>query len=172
MNDLADKIKTQGVVVRDLKADKATDKVVLKAAVDQLLALKKEFDALKLDASKADRKEEEARAGFETLLIRKFIVVPAFEIYGGVRGLFDFGPPGCAILNNWFSIWRSHFVLNENMLEISCTTLTPHDVLKTSGHVDKFSDFMVKDVKTQDCHRADKILEDHIDNFLKDPTVF
>lgn len=30
----------------------------------------------------------------ENLLKRKFFVVPAFEIYGGVGGLYDFGPPG------------------------------------------------------------------------------
>jgi glycyl-tRNA synthetase len=34
-----------------------------------------------------------------------------------------------------------------------CTTLTPYPVLKTSGHVDKFEDLMVKDVKTGECYR-------------------
>ena len=34
------------------------------------------------------------------------------------------------------------------MLEVECTSLTPEYVLKASGHVDRFSDFMVKDVKT------------------------
>ena len=40
-----------------------------------------------------------------------------------------------------------------------CTNLTPEPVLKTSGHVDRFTDLMVKDVETGDCYRADKILE-------------
>lgn len=31
------------------------------------------------------------------------------------------------------------------------------------GHVDKFSDFMVKDLKTGQCHRADKLIQDHVD---------
>jgi len=45
--------------------------------------------------------------------------------------------------------------------------LTPEVVLKTSGHVDKFTDLMVKDVVTGDGYRADKLLEDFIDEFLE-----
>ena len=53
------------------------------------------------------------------------------------------------------------------MLQIECTTLTPHAVLKASGHVDKFEDLMVKDPKTGECFRADKLLEDFIANLMK-----
>ena len=35
------------------------------------------------------------------------------------------------------------------MLEMECTCLTPEPVLKTSGHVDRFTDLMVKDVVTE-----------------------
>ena len=58
------------------------------------------------------------------------------------------------------ALWRAHFVLEEGMLAIECTTLTPYAVLKASGHVDRFEDFMVKDTKTGECYRADKLLED------------
>ncbi len=34
------------------------------------------------------------------------------------------------------------------------------------GHVAKFADFMVKDVKTGICYRADKLIEDHVDKVL------
>lgn len=102
----------------------------------------------------------------EDLLKRKFFVVPAFEIYGGMAGLFDFGPLGSALKNNVENLWRNHFVLEEDMLEVTCTSLTPEVVLKTSGHVDKFDDFMVKDVKNGQCHRADKLLEDHCEKIL------
>ena len=62
----------------------------------------------------------------------------------GVKGMYDFGPNGCALKTHMLEMWRRHFVLEENMLEVECTNLTPECVLKTSGHVDKFSDFMVK----------------------------
>ena len=69
-------------------------------------------------------------------------------------------------------MWRKHFVLAENMLEMECTNLTPEVVLKTSGHVDRFTDLMVKDPATQECFRADKLLEDAIDDLLeKNPTL-
>lgn len=47
------------------------------------------------------------------------------EIYGGVAGLYDWGPPGCAIRKNVQNLWREHFILEEDMLEISTTCITP-----------------------------------------------
>ena len=49
---------------------------------------------------------------------------------------------------------------------MECTCLTPDVVLRTSGHVEKFTDLMVKDVVTGEGYRADKLLEDFIDDFL------
>jgi glycyl-tRNA synthetase len=69
-------------------------------------------------------------------------------------------------------LWRKHFVLAENMLEMECTCLTPEVVLKTSGHVERFTDLMVRDTETGECFRADKLLEDAIDDLLeKNPTM-
>jgi glycyl-tRNA synthetase len=61
--------------------------------------------------------------------------------------------------NNIISTWRKHFVLEEDMLEIECTNLTPEAVLKTSGHVDRFADYMVKDKVTGDIFRADHLVK-------------
>jgi glycyl-tRNA synthetase len=44
------------------------------------------------------------------------------------------------------------------MLEINCTCITPHVVLENSGHVAKFADILVKDLKTGQGHRADKVI--------------
>ena len=57
------------------------------------------------------------------------------------------------------------------MLEIATVSLTPEIVLKASGHVDRFTDLMVKDNKTGDCYRADKLVEAHIDLLLEDATL-
>src|SRR5436305_8723307 len=84
------------------------------------------------------------RASLESLLRRRLFYTPAFELYGGVSGLYDYGPPGCSLQANIIDLWRKHFVLEEDMLEVDCTMLTPHEVLKTSGHVDKFADWMCK----------------------------
>ena len=102
------------------------------------------------------------REEVENLLKRKFFTAPSFEIYGGVSGFYDYGPLGCAVKNNIEQIWRNHFVLEEDMLEVGCTNLTLSTVLKTSGHVDKFEDLMVKDTKTGTPRRADKLIQEYI----------
>ena len=48
------------------------------------------------------------------------------------------------------------------MLEMTCTNMMLGEVLQTSGHVDKFADFMVKDLKVGNCHRADKLIDEFI----------
>lgn len=98
------------------------------------------------------------RKEVEDLLKRKFFVVPSFEIYGGVAGFFDFGPLGSALKQQVEDKWRTHFVLEDDMLEVTTTNMIVSDVLKTSGHVDKFSDFMVRDLKTNQPRRADKLI--------------
>jgi glycyl-tRNA synthetase len=46
------------------------------------------------------------------------------------------------------------------MLEVDCPCVTPEVVLKASGHVEKFTDLMVKDEKTGMCYHADHLLKD------------
>jgi glycyl-tRNA synthetase len=52
------------------------------------------------------------------------------------------------------------------MLEVDCTMLTIHDVLKTSGHVDRFADWMCKDPKTGEIFRADHLVEEVLESRL------
>ena len=107
------------------------------------------------------------RPTLDSLLRRRLFYTPSFEVYGGVSGLYDYGPPGCSLQANIIDAWRKHFVLEEDMLEVDCTMLTPHDVLKTSGHVDKFADWMCKDPKTGEIFRADHLVEEVLESRLK-----
>ena len=117
--------------------------------------------------SKIENKKREIlkydRVGLENVMKRRFFVVPSFQIYNGIAGLYDFGPTGCALKNNIEQYWREHFILEENLLEISGTCITPEIVLKTSGHVDKFTDYAVKDIKNGQCFRADKLIKEWIE---------
>ena len=108
-----------------------------------------------------------ARDALEQVLKRRFFYAPSFEIYGGVAGLHDYGPPGCAFQANIIDTWRKHFVLEEDMLEVDCTMLTPYEVFKTSGHVDKFADWMCRDFKTGEIFRADHLVEEVLEARLK-----
>lgn len=77
----------------------------------------------------------------------------------GVAGLYDYGPPGSALQANIIAEWRRHFIVEEHMLELDTTIMTPAPVFETSGHVARFADWMVKDTKTGDVLRADHLVK-------------
>lgn len=170
---LAAKITKQGAEVRTLKKNSASDADAIGAAVKVLQELKiSQKELLDKMEAVAGGKDTFNRQVFDELILRKMFVVPSFEIHGGVKGLFDLGPPACALKAAMIDAWRKHFILTENMLEMECTCLTPEPVLKTSGHVDRFTDLMVKDTETGECFRADKLLEDAIDSLIdNNPTM-
>ncbi|KAJ1891955.1 Glycine--tRNA ligase 1, mitochondrial [Coemansia sp. IMI 209127] len=99
------------------------------------------------------------RTALEQLVNKRFFYAPSYGIYENVAGLFDLGPTGNALQQNLIALWRQHFVIEEDMLEVDCSVMTPAQVLKTSGHVDKFADWMCKDTKTGDILRADHLVE-------------
>lgn len=68
----------------------------------------------------AGRKKE-----FDSLMKSRYYYSIGNEIYGGFSGLYDWGPTGCAIRKNIQNFWRDHFILEEDMLEISTTCITP-----------------------------------------------
>jgi len=130
-------------------------------------AVKKQNKPSKMSDVKDLKGKPLDRVLLDTMLRRRLFYTPAFEIYNGVGGLYDYGPPGCALQANIVDLWRKHFIIEEDMLEVDCTVLTPHEVLKTSGHVDKFADWMCKDPKNGDILRADHFVEDILEMRLK-----
>lgn len=164
-------VESQGNAVRALKAYKAS-KPEIDAAIESLNRLKLEKASIEKELQSvvsgyggdSSINKEAFRQSVVNTLERRLFYIPSFKIYRGVAGLYDYGPPGCAVKSNVLSFWRQHFVLEENMLEVDCPCVTPEVVLKASGHVDKFTDLMVKDEKTGTCYRADHLLKD----FCKD----
>ncbi|KDP23259.1 hypothetical protein JCGZ_23092 [Jatropha curcas] len=167
-------VETQGNAVRALKAAKA-GKGEIDAAIEILNALKLEKSSIEkqLQAAVAGNgpdssiSREAFRQAVVNTLERRLFYIPSFKIYRGVAGLYDYGPPGCSVKSNVLAFWRQHFVLEENMLEVDCPCVTPEIVLKASGHVDKFTDLMVKDDKTGTCYRADHLLKDFCNEKLQ-----
>ena len=94
------------------------------------------------------------------MLKRRGIILPAFEIHGGSKGLYDFGPVGGRLRNRVNQNWIDHWTSMGNITEISCPTVTPYEVLEASGHVGEFSDFMVDCNSCGEASRADTLLED------------
>ncbi|WKY00583.1 hypothetical protein Q1695_014983 [Nippostrongylus brasiliensis] len=158
-------VKEYGDLIRDLKANGAP-KIDIDKAVIELKARKKKLEDT--EVALAPKEASFDRLKLEDLLKRRFFYDQSFSIYGGVTGLYDFGPMGCALKANMLQEWRKHFVLEEGMLEVDCTSLTPEAVLKASGHVDRFADWMVKDLKTGECFRADHLIKNAAEKVISD----
>ncbi|XP_043225391.1 glycine--tRNA ligase-like isoform X2 [Amphibalanus amphitrite] len=158
-------VKEQGDLVRSLKADGASE-IDVKKAVNELKARKKLLEDKELALAPSESSFD--RTKMEDLLKRRFFYDHSFAIYGGVTGQFDFGPMGCALKSNIISEWRNFFVLEEQMLEVDCTVLTPENVLKASGHVERFADFMVKDLKNGECFRLDHLIKAFLEKLAAD----
>merc|ERR1719474_1588087 len=149
-------VKEQGDLVRNLKAQGAPD-IDVKKAVAELKTRKKVLEEKEISLRPVQAKFD--RTKMEDTLKRRFFYDQSFAIYGGVTGQFDFGPMGCAMKSNLIQAWRSHFVLEEQMLEVDCTVLTPETVLDASGHVSRFADLMVKDTVNGECYRLDHLIK-------------
>lgn len=174
LEKLAPEVEEAGEAVKQAKiALKAEGKKLAKKdpRLTKLLALKKRENALNARIEsileEKDAEKNVKRTGISKVATRNFIYTPSAEIHGAVGGLWDYGPTGSALKANWIRQWRNWFVIEEDMLEVDCAVLTPYNVLKTSGHVDKFEDLMVKDLKTGGCFRADHLLEEHIDKLIE-----
>lgn len=108
-----------------------------------------------------------SRDSLEKLLKKRFFYNPSFDIYGKVSGLYDYGPLGCSLKNNIINEWRKHFIFEDELYELDTPILTPHVVLKTSGHVDKFVDWMSKDTKSGEIFRTDHLIKNDLTNRLE-----
>lgn len=166
---LREAVKEQGDLVRKLKSEGAPE-IDVKKAVNELKARKKILEDKELSLAPSVASFDRAR--MEDLLKRRFFYDQSFAIYGGITGQYDFGPMGCALKSNMINAWRQFFVLEEQMLEVDCSILTPEPVLKASGHVDRFADLMVKDVKNGECFRLDHLIKNHLEKIsaVKDAT--
>ncbi|XP_070504506.1 glycine--tRNA ligase [Chironomus tepperi] len=158
-------VKEQGDLVRKLK-DEGAPEIDVKKAVAELKTRKKILEDKEL--SLAPQVSSFDRAKMEDLLKRRFFYDQSFAIYGGITGQYDFGPMGTMLKANMLNAWRQFFVLEEQMLEVDCSILTPEPVLKASGHVDRFADLMVKDVKTGECFRLDHLIKAHLEKLASE----
>ncbi len=98
-----------------------------------------------------------------SLCQRRGFIFQSAEIYGGMKGLYDFGPLGVELKNNIKRSWWQSMVYERDDVEgLDAAIVGPTVTFKQSGHADTFHDPLVE-CKT--CHarmRQDK---------MKDPKV-
>src|SRR5437879_11890254 len=80
------------------------------------------------------------------------------EIYGGIQGVYDFGPLGVALRNNIKSAWwRSMVALRDDAVGIGAGILMNPKVWVASGHVQNFTAPPPQCMKCQKRFRADNV---------------
>ncbi|KAF0992705.1 hypothetical protein HZS_2481 [Henneguya salminicola] len=105
---------------------------------------------------------------FEEVIRHRFFYALSSEIYGGVAGLYDLGPVGSALESQIIDAWRKHFVYKDGLLEVRSCQLTPYQTLEASGHVDRFTDVLVKDILTGESFRCDHLIKAYFEDLLQD----
>ena len=89
---------------------------------------------------------------------RRGFIFQSNEIYGGMQGVYDFGPLGVELKNNIKDSWWSSIVYERDDVEgLDASILTHPEVLKYSGHEDTFTDPMIDCKSCGERFRADQI---------------
>ena len=89
---------------------------------------------------------------------RRGFIFQSNEIYGGMQGVYDYGPLGVELKNNLKNSWWKSIVYERDDIEgLDSTILTSPTVLKYSGHEDTFSDPLVDCRVCKARFRADQL---------------
>jgi glycyl-tRNA synthetase len=103
---------------------------------------------------------------------RRGIIFQSSEIYGGLRGAWDFGPLGAALKDNVKAAWKRRMIqLRDDVVQLDAAILMHPKVWEASGHVGGFTDPLVEcgtcnarfradhvdraDASTYECPRSD-----------------
>ncbi len=104
---------------------------------------------------------------------RRGFIFQSGEIYGGLQGVYDFGPLGVELKNNLkHAWWKSMVYENDNIEGLDASILTNPLVLDYSGHTETFTDPMVDCKSCGQRYRADQVPETCKKEDLTEPRHF
>ena len=104
---------------------------------------------------------------------RRGFIFQSNEIYGGLQGLYDYGPLGVELKNNLKQAWWREMVFDRDDVEgLDASILTKPNVLKFSGHEDTFSDPMIDCKSCNQRFRADQVPDHCKEDDLTEPRQF
>ena len=112
-----------------------------------------------------------------SLCKRRGFIFPSNDIYGGMKGLYDFGPMGVELKINLKNSWWKSIVYERDDVEgLDSTILTSPLVLQHSGHEDTFTDPLVDCKNCKARWREDQIVNNECPSCkskdLTDPRPF
>ena len=106
-------------------------------------------------------KNEDLMDKIVSLAKRRGFIWQGSEVYGGMRGTWDYGPLGLALKRKIMNEWWEFFVENrEDMFGVDAAIIMNPKVWEASGHAATFADPLVEDLKTGERYRADHLLKD------------
>ena len=106
-------------------------------------------------------KNEDLMDRIVSLAKRRGFIWQGSEVYGGMRGTWDYGPLGLALKRKIMNEWWDFFVENrEDMFGVDAAIIMNPKVWQASGHAATFADPLVEDLKTGERYRADHLLKD------------
>jgi len=99
-----------------------------------------------------------------SLCKRRGFIFPGSEIYGGIAGIYDYGPLGVEFKRNIKESWREAILRKEsNIFEVDASILMQRKVWEASGHTSAgFTDPLQECKKCHHRFRADHLAEEGI----------
>lgn len=96
-----------------------------------------------------------------SLCKRRGFIFPGSEIYGGIAGIYDYGPLGVELKMNVEHAWRKEmFHMHDNIFEVDSSILMQRKVWEASGHTSAgFTDPLQECKKCHHRFRADHLVE-------------
>lgn len=100
-----------------------------------------------------------------SLAKRRGFIFPGSEIYGGLSGIYDYGPLGVEFKNNVKQSWREEmFRRKDDIFELDSSILMQRQVWEASGHTSAgFTDPLRECKKCHHRYRADHLEEEGVE---------
>lgn len=93
------------------------------------------------------------------LALERGFYFPSCEIYADAHaGFWEYGPTGNNLKNKFIELWRRELLRRDDMLEIDGSQIMSKSVFVASGHLDNFTDPIIKCKKCGATFRADRFI--------------
>lgn len=97
------------------------------------------------------------------LALERGFYFPSCEIYADApAGFWEYGPQGANMKNKFIDLWRRELVRRDGMMEIDGSQIMSKSVFIASGHINNFTDPIVKCSKCKSIFRADRYITEKI----------
>ncbi len=93
------------------------------------------------------------------LALERGFYFPSCEIYADAHaGFWEYGPTGNNLKNKFIELWRRELLRRDDMIEIDGSQIMCKSVFVASGHLDNFTDPIIKCKKCGATFRADRFI--------------